>query len=192
VVLILPRITKYGRYHFRFEKNRSKKEEAIEEMKALGWKWCVSLNRRGRDPACFPTALALLLVKAVRSGRRLAGKSKSNDVMNPQTQQQKGFLVQRLPLYESSDLENEALDALEDNTRTPPPDQAAFRIDYAAWVRTHTDRTRRIIHDLMMGHRTLDVSNKFGLTAGRISQMRKELCLDWQRFCDEFPSSDAQ
>jgi hypothetical protein len=69
-----------------------------------------------------------------------------------------------------------------DNHRTPPPDQAAFRIDFPVWVRRHTERKRNIIRDLMMSEKTKDVARKYGTTARRISQMRRELCLDWNRF----------
>jgi len=40
-----------------------------------------------------------------------------------------------------------------------------------------------VIEDLMTGERTQDVSRKFGLTAGRISQLRRDFMEDWRRFC---------
>ena len=72
-----------------------------------------------------------------------------------------------------------------DNTMTPVPDQAAFRIDWPAWIRTRTDRDRRMIETLMRGERTFDVSQKFGLSPGRVSQMRRELHQDWLAFHGE-------
>jgi hypothetical protein len=41
-----------------------------------------------------------------------------------------------------------------------------------------------VIDELMLGERTLDVSQRFGLCPGRISQLRREFCEDWERFCD--------
>jgi hypothetical protein len=41
-----------------------------------------------------------------------------------------------------------------------------------------------LIRQLMVGERTKDVADRHGTTPSRISQMRRELCLDWQRFCD--------
>ena len=52
----------------------------------------------------------------------------------------------------------------------------------AAWRVTRTDRDRRMIDDLMVGERTQDVSQKYGLSPGRISQLRREFHDDWQRF----------
>ena len=66
---------------------------------------------------------------------------------------------------------------------TPIPDQAAFRIDWPAWMQTQTERDRRIIDDLMAGERTFDVSQKYGLSPGRISQLRRRLHDDWEVFC---------
>jgi hypothetical protein len=37
----------------------------------------------------------------------------------------------------------------------------------------------------MIGERTMDVADRYRLTPGRISQLRRELFLDWQAFCDE-------
>jgi hypothetical protein len=71
---------------------------------------------------------------------------------------------------------------LKDNAVTPPPDQAAFRIDFAAWRRTRTERDRRLMADLMLGERTSHVSRKYGITAGRVSQLRREFHDDWVRF----------
>lgn len=184
VVLILPTIQQYGRSFFRSEHNHSKKEEIFAEMQALGWSWCLRLNEQGMDPAMFKGTLAILLSRAVCSGRRLCGQDKDNDIMSPLAQQRNGFRVQPLPPHETSGGDNGALDALQDTTLTLPPDQAAFRHDLLAWIRTHTPRVRRIIYDLMLGERTTDVASKFGATPGRIDQMRRELCADWQRFCD--------
>ena len=48
----------------------ARREEVIQEMVALCWKWFVRLAERGRDATRFPSALATYAAKAVRSGRR--------------------------------------------------------------------------------------------------------------------------
>ena len=67
-------------------------------------------------------------------------------------------------------------------TRTPPDEQAAFRLDFAAWLASLGDRKRRVAEDLMVGERPMDVSNKHGLSQGRISQMRREMMESWTVF----------
>src|SRR3712207_8597702 len=41
---------------------------------------------------------------------------------------------------------------LQDNTRTPPDEQAMFRVDFAAWLASLTGRERRMVR-LMAGDR---------------------------------------
>ena len=69
----------------------------------------------------------------------------------------------------------------------PPDEQCAFRIDFPAWRATHAERDRRLLDDLMLGERTLDVAGKYGLSPGRVSQLRREFLTDWRRFISEPP-----
>ena len=68
---------------------------------------------------------------------------------------------------------------------TPVPDQAAFRIDFPEWLKTWTERDRRIIRDMMKGERTFDLSRKYGCSPGRISQKRQQFKEEWERFCGD-------
>lgn len=68
---------------------------------------------------------------------------------------------------------------------SPVPDQVAFRIDFPEWLRTWSERDRRIIQDMTCNERTFDLAKKYGCCPGRISQKRDEYKEDWQRFCGE-------
>ena len=161
-------------------------EMCIRDRTGLCWRWHLRLAQRGKDSTRFPTALATFAARAVRSGRRLAGMDRSKDVLSPLAQQQQGFAVGKLP--DCSTLDGSPLDeALHDNTRTPPDEQCAFRIDFPAWRATHAERDRRLLDDLMLGERTLEVACKYGLSPGRVSQLRREFLTDWRRYCDEPP-----
>jgi len=182
--LILPRVKTHGRVFFRHLKCRHKKAEAIAEMVALSWKWVVRLVEMGKDPARFPTAIASYAARAVHSGRRLAGMERTQDVLSPLAQARHSFVVGKVPDFATLSV-NPLSEALTDNTQTPPDEQAAFRLDFPAWLKTRTDRDRRVIEDLMVGERTGDVATRHGLTAGRVSQLRRDFLEDWQRFCGE-------
>ena len=185
-LLILPRIELHGRVYFRHLRCPHRRQDAIAEMVALCWKWFVRLDGRGRDATRFPSALATFAARAVRSGRRLAGMDRSKDVLSPLAQQRRGFAVGKLP--DCSTLDGSPLDeALHDNTRTPPDEQCAFRIDFPAWRATHAERDRRLLDDLMLGERTLDVAGKYGLSPGRVSQLRRQFLLGWRRYVSEPP-----
>ena len=190
---LLPRIELHGRIYFRHLRPHHK-ADAIQEMRALAWQWFLRLHERGRNPADFMTAFTTLLARAVNSGRRLTGLAKAKDVMNPATQRRHGFRVEPLPassavgydhLYASpqgQELHDAYEERLRDNTQTPVPDQVAFRIDWPAWLATLTGRERRMIAAMAQNDRTRDISRKFEVSPGRISQMRREFHDDWRRF----------
>jgi hypothetical protein len=171
----------HGRVYFRHLRLPDQ-EEAIQEMVALCWKWFLRLAERGKDATRFPTALATFAARAVRCGRRLAGMDRAKDALSPLAQQRKGFTVSKLP--DCSTLDGSPLDeALADNTQSPVVEQVCFRLDFPAWRASRTERDRRLLDDLMLGERTLDVAGRHGLSPGRVSQLRREFHDDWELFC---------
>jgi hypothetical protein len=65
------------------------------------------------------------------------------------------------------------------------PEQVSFRLDFPCWLRTRTSRDRKLINDMLQDERTLDLAKKHGLSAGRVSQLRREFMASWERFCGE-------
>src|SRR5262245_47707380 len=179
---ILPRIELHGRISFRFLRCPALRDDAVAEVVALAWKWHLRLSERGKDATQFPSALATFAARAVKAGRRLCGRERSRDALSPTAQRQQQFVVERLPDFSTLG-GNPLEEALVDNTQTPPPEQVAFRCDFPAWLKTRTDRDRRLAEDLMRGERTLDLSTRYGLSPARISQLRRDFHDDWQRFC---------
>jgi hypothetical protein len=183
--LVLPKVLSHGRVYFRHLR-AERREEAVAEMVALAWKWHLRLAERGKDSTRFPTVLATFAARAVRSGRKLAGMDRAKDVLSPQARQRHGFAVAKLPDY--STLDGSPLhEALHDNTQSPVDEQVCFRIDFPAWRASRTERDRRVLDDLMLGERTLEVAGKYGLSPGRVSQLRREFLLDWHRYVSEPP-----
>jgi hypothetical protein len=179
---VLPKVLSHGRVYFRHIRCRHQKEELLAEMTGLCWRWHLRLAERGKDAARFPTALATFAARAVRSGRRLAGMDRAKDVLSPQAQQRKGFAVAKLP--DCSTLDGSPLhEALHDNTQSPVVEQVCFRLDFPPWRASRTERDRRILDELMLGERTLDVAARHGITAARVSQLRREFHDDWEFFC---------
>src|SRR5262245_29344969 len=179
---ILPRIELHGRICFRFVRCPHRRADAVAEVVALAWKWHLRLAERGKDATQFPSALATFAALAVKAGRRVCGRERARDVLSPSAQRQHRFVVERLPDFSTLG-GNPLEEALVDNTQTPPPDQVVFRCDFPAWLKTRTDRDRRLAEDLMRGERTQDVSTKFGLSPARVSQLRRDFHDDWERFC---------
>lgn len=203
VTTLLPRITTHARIYFRGERCRDRRADRTAECLALAWKWFVRLEARGKDASLFPAVFSELVCRAVRCGRRVAGMNKAKDVMNELTQQRCGFNVESLPSSTATSHDRLHADVngqrhqdtfeerLHDNTRTPVPDQAAFRCDFPEWLSSRTERDRRIIGDMAMSERTSDLSKKHGISPGRVSQLRREYRDDWQRFIGDVPPREA-
>jgi len=186
---ILAKIRTHARIFFRHVRCRCKREDFIAETIALCWKWFVRLATKGKDACHFPSVLATYAARAVKCGRRVYGQMKAQDVLNEHAQQRHGFYLGKLPDF-STLSENPLAEALIDNTRSPVPDQVQFRLDFPSWLRTRNERDRRVINDMAMGQRTLDLSKKYGISPGRISQLRREFHDDWQRYTASLPGED--
>jgi hypothetical protein len=120
--------------------------------------------------------------------------------------QRHSFRVSSLPISTTTRHENLSgavqgqphLDAFEkrlkDNTQTPVLDQVAFRCDFPAWLTTRTERDRRLIEDISRDERTTRLAQRFGLSKGPISQLRREYQQAWRRFVGdrEATSTDRQ
>jgi hypothetical protein len=194
---IVPKIEMRASIAFAYDKCANQKADKVAETVALAWKWFVKLQERGKNAATFPGVFAILVARAVASGRRIAGGETINDVMSRPAQRKHGFSVQGFPDAEAAQchdpLEEPQIqrflktleDRLADNTQTPVPDQAAFRIDFPAWLRTLSVRERTIAEAMMREERTHDLSKKFGVSPGRISQLRNKLRTEWASFCEE-------
>jgi DNA-directed RNA polymerase specialized sigma24 family protein len=186
-VVLLPRIERHARFCFRQLGCPQGRDDAVAETVPLAWQSYLRLVERGKDPADFASTFADYAARAVRRGRRVCGQEAGQEVLSPRAQALHGFAVRRLPSGPST-LDGSPLEeALLDNAITPPPEAAAFRIDFPAWLATWPERDRRLIEALGLGERTLALADQFGLTPGRISQKRREYHGDWQRFCGDLP-----
>jgi hypothetical protein len=186
---IRPRIERHARVYFRHVRCQFRKQDFIAEVVALSWKWFKRLAQKGKDGTRFAAALASYAARAVNSGRRVTGQLKPRDVLSELAQQRHGFFVGKLPDF-STLTENPLAEALIDNTRSEVPEQVAFRLDFPRWRRSRSRRDRRLIDDMLLGHRTLDLSKKHRLSPARISQLRREFRDDWRMFCGDGPAAD--
>jgi hypothetical protein len=181
---MLPTIERYATMAFA-HLDAEAREDRVQSVIGNTFVAYARLAQLGKLDIAYPSALARYAVAQVRAGRRLGSCMNANDVLSEHARRHKGVKVRRLEdLSEDQDQEGWKQVVLEDH-RTPVPDQAAFRIDFAAWLDTHTDRRRRIAQALAVGHSTTEVSRKFGVSAGRISQMRRKFARSWRRFHGE-------
>jgi hypothetical protein len=200
---LLPKIERCARFYFRHITCSAKRTDRIAETVALCWKWFVRLAERGRDAAEFVTTLVALAARAVNSGRRLCKQESAVDVMSNVAQHRHGFNVESLPIATRRSHESinalvrgqEELDAYEerlsDNAVTPPPDAAAFRIDFPRFLGRMSERDRALAMFLSLGHTATKAADKFGLSCGRVTQLRQRWHENWRLFEGEEPREES-
>ena len=71
---------------------------------------------------------------------------------------------------------------LVEDRQAGPADTAAARMDVSAWLMSLTHRQRTVAIALARGEATAAVAEMCGMTAGRVSQLRKELRQSWNLF----------
>jgi DNA-directed RNA polymerase specialized sigma24 family protein len=186
---LLPRIEAYAVPAFRYL-GKDDREDAVQETVAQAFLGFVVLMTRGRPELIFPTVLARYAIGRVRQGRTFGSPLNSCDVLSRPAQRRRGFAVQRLDQYDSD--AGAWFEAIVEDTRTPVVDQAAFRVDFPAWLERLSRRNRRIAESLAYGHTTKAVARKFRVTPGRISQLRRELHASWEEFHKGMESVEPQ
>ena len=76
------------------------------------------------------------------------------------------------------------------HTRTPVPDQAAFRLDFPPFLASLSERDRRLAAYLALGHSAVAAARRFGLSPGRVTQLRQRWCRQWRiRQGEETPAA---
>ncbi len=190
LAIVLPRVLSHGRVCFGGLKCPHRREDAIQDMIGLAWRWHLRLAEKGKDATAFPTALASYAARAVRSGSRVAGQERANDILSPVAQRRHRFYVGRLPDFETL-TEHPLCEALLDNTKSPPDETMCFKLDFLAWLASLPQRDRSLVEDLMVGERTLAVARKYRVSPARISQKRREFLQGWQAFSGERPADSA-
>jgi hypothetical protein len=176
---MLPQIRRQAAFAFRAQRAEAR-EELVEEVVALAYAAFVRLARRGKAALAYPTPLASFAIRRVRGGRSLGCPQNKDDVLSPYARRIRGFTVERLD--ECDPQAGTWHQLLVEDRRAGPAETAAARLDLADWFRSLSPRQRRIARALALGEQTKVVAQRFGLTCGRISQLRSWFRRHWERF----------
>ena len=170
------------RDQLRFSLRRLAPEQRSEAMAECTANAAVSyarLHEQGKLDVAYASSLATFAVKHYFSGRRIGSHLNADDVSSPWAQRQRGFRVRSLDRREPSGQWKEVI--VEDG-RASPAEVAASRIDIEDWLDGLPRFKRNVAETLGTGETTKATATKFALTAGRISQLRKELAESWDAF----------
>ena len=185
---MLPIIRSYARGAFAHRKPEAR-QDLIQEVIANALVAYVRLFQQGKIALAYPTVLARYGIAQVRDFRRVGAKLNIRDVLHPCCQAKKNVIVERLDRFDEE--ANQWGEAIVEDKTTGPAEIVAFRCDFADWLAQLSKRNRRIAESLALGNRTMDVSQRFRLSEGRVSQLRRELAASWRTFVGELPSDDG-
>ena len=187
---LLPTITACLKHEFRTVRCGCTKADLVAEGVALCWKWFRRASAQGKDVALFVGAMARFAARAARSGRTVCGQQPAKDVMSLTARIKHGVVVEQLmttridhdTLYGAvgGQRRHDAFEeALAENTVTPIPDQVVFRIDWPEFVNSLPARDRELVAFLALGNSNQAAAGVFGISPGRVSQLRRSWCERW-------------
>ncbi len=176
---MLPQIVHHAKFSFRRLRGEAR-QDAIQETIANALVAFVALVRRGRMSIAYATVLARYAVAQINDGRLVGNHLNVREVLSPYAQRLKGFWVERLDHY--SDQEETWSEILIEDRHAGPSEIAGTRIDFESWLQSLPCRHRRLAQYLSLGNRTSEAARKFKISAGRVSQLRRELAESWKKF----------
>lgn len=154
---VLPIIETRSRRLLRLRGYRGERlQESLQEVRAIAWKryYRSKTARDNPGPLVYYTTLQVI------GGRKLVACRGSSLEGNGRARR-----IGRVTLADYA------------SSCDSPPDAAAFRIDVPAWIQTLPPRSRAILAVIAfdLSRSGKDVARQFGFTAGRLSQIRREL-----------------
>ena len=179
---LLPAIARYASRAFRLLDVEAR-DEAVQEVVAKSFSAYQRLLDRGRGDAIAAAPLARYAIAQTKVGRCLGGELNCDDVSSRYGQLRHGIELKSLEHLDEVDGTWKSI-LVEDPTATPA-EIAAIRVDFQAWLDTLPSRLREIAEQLSIGETTQAVAQLFQVTAGRISQIRKQLQHAWEEFQGE-------
>jgi hypothetical protein len=177
-VSMLPEIQQRLRHAFR-QLDAEAREDSIEEAIVHSLLSYSRLYERGRAESASPSSLAWYATLQVKRGRPAGSRMNGKEPLSRYAQLGNGIRIEQT--------QGNWIEAMVEDKRAPVADQVAAKLDVSAWFATLTGRMKEIAKDLACGFTTSEVAVKYGVTAGRISQLRRTLEASWAAYQQEAP-----
>lgn len=159
------------------------RDEFVQEVVANAYLAFLRLVERGKEHLAYATPLARYAIRQIRTGRRVGARLNVRDVSSLHARLTKRITVERLDRCDRDT--GEWQEILVEDQHAGPAETAAARVDLAAWLRALSRTKRRVAKKLAKGETTGEVARMFNLSAGRVSQLRRELEASWLAFQGE-------
>jgi hypothetical protein len=135
------------------------------------------LFKRGRSESVTPRNLVWYAVLQVKRGREAGAGLNSREPLSRYAQFRRKISAVSLSAYDLNS--GDWIDSFVADKRISVADQVALRVDLRDWFNTLPMRTNQIATELALGASTAEVARQFGVSAGRVSQLRRELEASW-------------
>jgi hypothetical protein len=185
---MMPAIATYARISFRHLHSEAR-EDAVAECVANAFVAFSRLVQLDKVELAYPSVLARYAVAQVNDGRKVGGHLNVRDISSSYAQRAHNLTVERLDHFDKAS--EEWHEAIVEDPRTPVFDQVWFRCDFPEWLNKLSPRNRRIALKLASSETTSRVARMFNVSAGRVSQLRNEFKLAWERFHGEAEPLEA-
>jgi hypothetical protein len=171
--------------HFRFRHlSPSRRRQVIEDLVGTCCAFYARLVEKGEEQRAHVSTFAKFAAAHLRQGRQIGSRLSSKDVSSHYAQKRKGFQVERLDQFDASDGEWKEI-LIEDRRHGDPASVAAARIDVGEWLASMSSLRRKIAECLASGASTAEAAQRFNVSPGRISQLRREFQKSWLAFHGE-------
>jgi DNA-binding NarL/FixJ family response regulator len=131
--------------------------------------------------------LARYGVRQARDGRKVGGHLNVNDISSGYCQRLKNVVVDRLDQFDQE--ENAWQEVLVEDRHADAAAIVQTKLDMSAWLASLKRRDRRVAEFLAQGETTKAAARKFRVSAGRVSQLRRELAASWKGFVGDEPDA---
>lgn len=175
---LLPSIERIAQFAFR-KLPRSCRDDMVAEAIANAFIGFLSLVKRGLTTLIYPTALARYAIRRVWEGRRVGSRRNARDVLSEFAQAKQRFVVEQL---DNQNADHRWQEQLLVDRHASPAELAASRLDFRDWLARLDSRRRQLALTLAHGDTTCEAAARFGLSAARISQYRRQLEANWDQF----------
>ncbi|QDU90469.1 hypothetical protein Pla175_38740 [Pirellulimonas nuda] len=124
------------------------------------------LAEQGRESDAYSTPLAFYAVRRQRAGQRVGSSFAKQDALEPGRREEEAAGWAELVA----------------DRHATPAEIAAVRVDFRDWLDHLPEVKRRLAQTLADGETTQGAAELFGVSSGRISQLRRELAESWRAF----------
>lgn len=177
--VLMPAIVAHAKIAFR-HLDPEAREEAVQEVVCNACCAFARLVELGKASLAYPTPLARYGVAQFLDGRKVGSRLNSKDVLSTYCQRKNHLRVERLDHHDSQD--DAWAEVLVEDRRAGPAATAAVRIDFSNWLHLLPRRLRKMATFLATGETTTAAAERFGVSQGRLSQVRRQLHDAWSRF----------